>query len=147
MKSILLQLSRADVRCLRAYKSDRAHRSVRQLNRANILLLLHKKKAENDIAEFLDVERTTVWRTKTRYLAKGLRYALEEDPRSGQPVKYTITHQTELTAIACSNAPEGAVRWTLALLKDRMRRAVKGCKSINRESIRLMLKKTGVSLG
>jgi len=147
MKSIPLQLSPKDLRLLQAYKSGRAHRSVRQLNRANILLLLHKKKAENDIAEFLDVERTTIWRTKTRYLAKGLRYALEEDPRSGQPLKYTTTHQTELTAIACSLAPEGAARWTLSLLTRQMQRAVKGCRRINRESVRLMLKKTGVSLG
>lgn len=147
MPSISLKLTPKDIRFLDHFKHDGAHRSVRQLNRANILLLLHKKKAEKDIAEFLGVERTTVWRTKKRYLVKGVRFALEEDPRSGQPKKYTMDHQTELVAIACSKAPEGAEHWTMELLKSAMRNTVKGCKTINRETIRLMLKKTNVSLG
>lgn len=147
MPCIPLKLTSQDIRFLESFKHDGAHRSVRQLNRANILLLLHKKKVENDIAEFLGVERTTIWRTKKRYLLKGVRYALEEDPRSGQPVKYTTKHQTELVAIACSKAPEGAEHWTLELLKSAMRNTVKGCATINRETIRLMLKKTNASPG
>lgn len=147
MQHIPLILSAEDLVYLRQYKHDHARRSVRQLNRANILLLLNKEKTETAIADFLDVERTTVWRTKKRYLDKGLLHALEEDPRPGQPKKYTITHQAELVALACSRAPEGAERWTLSLLTRRIRSAVKGCRRINRESIRLMLKKTGVSLG
>lgn len=142
-----LKLTPKDIRFLDNFKHDGARRSVRQLNRANILLLLHKKKVEKDIAEFLGVERTTVWRTKKRYLAKGVRFALEEDPRSGQPKKYTMDHQTELVALACSTSPEGAGHWTLELLTRAMRNTVKGCKTINRETIRLMLKKTNVSLG
>lgn len=147
MPRVSLKLNSKDIRFLHNFKHDGARRSVRQLNRANILLLLHKKKAENDIAEFLGVERTTVWRTKKRYLTKGVRFALEEDPRSGQPKKYTMNHQTELVAIACSRSPEGAEHWTLELLKRAMRDTVKGCTTINRETIRLMLKKTNVSLG
>lgn len=55
-------------------------------------------------------------------------------------------HEAELIALACSNAPSGKTRWTLELLKEKLKRE-KGFKIINRESIWLMLKKTNVNLG
>jgi len=50
----------------------------------------------------------------------------------------------EIVAMACSQAPEGRSRWTIRLLeKDLNKKGI----MINRESIRLLLKKTNVSLG
>ena len=111
------------------------------------LLLLRSGRRECDIARALGIDRKTIWRAKKRYRTGGLTAALEEKPRSGQPKKYTIRHETELVAHACSTPPEGRKRWTLELLSERMRGCVKGCRTMNRESIRLMLKKTNVSLG
>lgn len=140
-----IKLTRKEIIFLRKYKKTE-HRSLREHNRANILLLLHKGKKESDIADFLDVERTTIWRTKQKYLQEGIKEALEEKERSGQPVKYNDSLKAEVIATACSKSPEGRSRWTLKLLTDTLKKQ-KGLSTINRETIRLILKKTNVSLG
>lgn len=146
MQHLSVSLSRQDILFLKKKKRmERLTKRVR--DRIDILLYAHRGKNVEDIADLLDICPDTVWRIRKRYLDEGAEAALGEKFRPGQPIKYTITHETELTALACSDAPEGTERWTLSLLATRMRRAVKGCRRINRESIRLMLKKTGVSLG
>jgi transposase len=145
MKPIPTTLARKDIARLREW--ERGKKRAREFNRARALLLLHRGQRECDIARALGIDRKTVWRTKKRYHAEGIKAALEEKPRPGQPKKYTIRHETELVAQACSTPPEGRKRWTLVLLSERMRDSVKGCRTMNRESIRLMLKKTKQSLG
>lgn len=145
MKCIEINLKEGEIALLEKRKKERLL-SSRELNRINILLLSHCKKEEKSIADFLNIERTTVWRTKVKYLKKGIKFALSERPRSGQPCKYSQRHETVLVALACSKAPEGRSRWTLRLLTQAMKEQ-EGLKTINRESIRLMLKKTNVSLG
>lgn len=121
-------------------------RSLREINRANILLLLHKGKKAKEIVDFLDVGRNTVSRTKQDFIRGGIKVALEEESRPGQPKKYNQKHEAEIIALACSDAPKERERWTLELLTEAARKK-KGLKTINRESIRLMLKKTNVNLG
>ena len=96
--------------------------------------------------DFLEVERTTVWRTRMRYLQEGVEKSLQEKERSGQPSKYGTKEEAEIIALACSGPPEGRARWTLELLTDKAS-LCKGLESINRETIRLILKKTHVSIG
>ena len=140
-----IKLTLREIKFLQKYKKAEG-RSVREYNRANILLLLHKGKKKSDIADFLDIERTTIWRTKQKYLEAGMQEALEEKERSGQPVKYKDTQKAEVIATACSKSPEGRSRWTLKLLTDTLKKQ-EGLSTINRETIRLILKKTNVSLG
>ncbi len=121
-------------------------KSLREINRANILLLLDKGKKTNDIMDFLDVDRTTIWRTQQKFLQTGINKALAEEIRPGQPIKYTTRHETELVALACSASPSGRQRWTLELLTEALRKQP-GFESINHETVRLMLKKTNVNLG
>lgn len=144
MKRSEISLTPSEIRFLREYKSG--HRSERQYNRVNILLLLHKGKKDAEIEDFLEVERTTIWRIRQRYLEGGVEQALEERPRSGQPTKYGNREKAEVIAVACSSPPEGRARWTLALLTDHLKEK-RGLSTINRESVRLILKKTNVSLG
>ena len=120
--------------------------SVRKYNRINILLLLNKGKKTLEIEDFLDVDRITIWRTKMRYLEQGIENALIEDERSGQPVKYSTDHESELAALACGPCPEGRKRWTIRLLTSTLKSKL-GFETINRESVRLALKKMNVSLG
>lgn len=145
MKRSTVKLSSEELDYLRSFKkSDK--RSQREYDRANILLLLHKGKKDLEIEDFLEVERTTIWRTRKRFLEEGLSGALQEKARSGQPKKYGQNEQAEVIALACSDAPEGRARWTLELLVEALAKKG-GFKTINRESIRLMLKKTNVNLG
>jgi transposase len=95
---MIVKLNAFEVKLLNAYKKD-GYKSIRQINRANILLLLNKGKKLKDIVDFLDVERTTVWRTGKRYLEEGIQKALEELERPGQPTKYTMEHQAGLVAL------------------------------------------------
>ena len=73
------------------------------------------------IADFLGVERTTIWRTRKRYLEEGLESTLQEKERSGQPRKYGPQQEAEVIALACSAAPEGRARWSLELLTEKLR--------------------------
>lgn len=145
MKKPVIQLSKKEIKFLKTYKKAK-HRSEREYNRANILLLLHKGKKDADIEEFLDVDRTTIWRTKQKFLKEGIEKALEEKYRSGQPVKYGDKETAEIIATACSNPPEGRSRWTLELLTDTLKEKNE-LSTLNKESVRLLLKKTNVSLG
>lgn len=145
MNKIEIKLTSKEIKFLRKYKKAEG-RSMREYNRANILLLLHKGRKESDIADFLDTERTTIWRTKQKYLEEGIKEALQERERSGQPVKYHDHQKAEVIATACSKSPEGRSRWTLKLLTDTLKKQT-GLSTINRETIRLILKKTNVSLG
>lgn len=82
MKRKKLQLTDQQVQFLKEFKQKRA-RSLPQINRANILLLLAKGKAADEIACFLDVGRNTVSRTKQQCIREGLEAALGEPPPSG----------------------------------------------------------------
>ncbi len=145
MEKRRVELTLQEMRFLKDFKQEEG-RSLREINRANILLLLHKGKRSKEIEDFLDVGRNTVSRTKQKFLRQGIEAALEEESRPGQPKKYEQKHEAEIIALACSNAPEGRERWTLSLLEEAARKK-KGMKTITRESIRLMLKKTSASLG
>ncbi len=144
MKSAV-KLKKSELSFLELFKT-RSKLSLREYNRLNILLLLHKGKRIVDIEEFLNVDRITIWRTKKKYLEFGVETALAEDARPGQPVKYTADHQTELSAMACGPCPEGRRRWTVRLLTEELKNKP-GFETINRESVRVALKKTNVSLG
>jgi transposase len=77
-------------------------------------------------------------------MESGAEEAIKDEPRPGQPKKFDETDTAEVVAMACTKAPEGRSRWTLRLLEKNLRN--KGI-MINRETIRLLLKKTNVSLG
>jgi len=143
MKGITLK--EADLTYLEAFKRD-GKRSLREFNRVNILLLLHKGKKSADIEEFLNVDRITIWRTKKKYLESGVELALQEDQRPGQPVKYTTDDHEELAGMACGPCPEGRKRWTVRLLTKELKKKPE-LEKISRESVRLALKKMNVNLG
>ena len=146
MRALPMILKPKDRNWLRQLTKKGKRQSIRVVNRARSLLLLHQGKRETAIAEYLGIERKTVWRTKKRYVNEGLEAALSERPRSGQPRKYTERDQAVLVAVACTNAPEGRKRWTVRLLMERMR-SDEGCPTMNRETVRLVLKKTKQNLG
>jgi len=140
-----LHLSNQERDYLREFKNGGGH-SLREFNRATVLLFLDKGRTVGEIADLLEVERTTIWRTRKKYLSFGLEVALKEEARSGQPVKYTTTHETELVALVCGPVPAGRKRWTIRLLVEELNKK-KSFKTITYGSVRKMLKKTNLSLG
>ena len=143
--SMELKLSKKDLKYLEEF-SRKGNRKARSLKRANILLLSNKRKSETAIATILGASRATVYNVKNRYRSGGLATALEEKPRSGQPRKYGEKKTAEIIAIACTFPPEGRKRWTVRLIADTLCQK-RGFETLNRESVRLVLKKAKRALG
>jgi transposase len=140
-----IELTSGDRRWLKSFRSKGQH-SARELTRAHILLALEAQVPTPQIQEVLGVSRMVIWRTQSAYREKGLDYALYDVARPGQPAKYSTDQQAEVVALACSQPPQGAARWTVRLLTIAARHRPK-LEGINRESIRQILKKTSVNLG
>lgn len=140
MRQTELILTKQDRKVVDAFRSKGAH-MAREFNRAHILAALDRKVAEHEIMAVLGVGRTAIWRTRAAYLEGGLALALHDVARPGQPKRYGTDQEAEVTALACSDPPQGAKRWTVALLTQAARRRPP-MRKISRESIRRMLKKT-----
>jgi len=143
MRAIKLKV--VELRFLKNF-ARQGKKSARALKRANILLFLDRKETGESIAEKLDVNLNTVYNIKKKYLEEGLDVALSEKPRSGQPIKYDEKKKAVIIAKACTAAPEGRKRWTVRLLAENIREQ-EDFKTINRETIRLILKKATPSHG
>jgi putative transposase len=92
---------------------------ARKITRARILLLSEQNYTQQRVAETLSVSRVTVWYVCLRYLKGGLDNALNEKARSGRPDVFDGRQKAKITALACSQAPEGRSRWSLRLLADK----------------------------
>jgi transposase len=145
MRQTELRLKKQEREAVQEFRS-KGERMARELNRAHILSALDRKVPERQIMEVLGVGRTVVWRTRAAYLERGLEYALCDAQRPGQPKRYRAPEEAEVSALACSSPPEGAKRWTVALLTQHARRRP-NMRQISRESIRRLLKKTASSRG
>lgn len=115
-------------------------KGARTIARANILRMSHQGKTEEDIASVLGICRATVCNIKRRYREEGLESSLNEKPRPGQPPIYEEKHKADIIALSCTTPPEGRKRWSIILLTEELRKSKK-FKTINRESVRLILKK------
>lgn len=140
MRQTELSLNKQDRRVVDEFRSKGLHRA-REFNRAHILAALDRKVPEPVIMEVLSVGRTAIWRTRAAYLEGGLTFALHDEDRPGKPKRYEADVEAQITALACSRPPPGAQRWTIALLTEAARRNPQ-MKSISRETIRRVLKKT-----
>ncbi len=135
-----IQLSKEERSSLKTLFSG-GNGSNRMQNRARILDLLERNTPVAEIAALLGCSPTTVYNIKHRYQAEGLESALTEKPRSGKPTRIMGEGRARITALACSESPEGHARWTLRLLADK---AVElgFCDSISHNHVRQILKKT-----
>ena len=145
MRQTELRLTKQERKTVDTLRSKGEHRA-REFNRAHILAALDRKVSEREIMEVLGVGRTAIWRTRAAYLEGGLDFALQDMARPGQPKRYGTDQEAEVTALACSDPPPGAKRWTVALLTEAAQRQPQ-MRKISRESIRRMLKKTTLTPG
>lgn len=145
MSKKTFQLTKTEYNYLKRFIKT-GKKSGKELERSYILLALDKGKSQSKIMEFYHVGRTTIWRVMNNYIENGLEHALRDRERSGQPKKYNDKHEAEVVALACSDSPKGRKRWTLRLLSKHLRK-IKGMESVSYETVRLILKKNGASLG
>jgi transposase len=145
MRQTELSLNKRERRLVDEFRSKGLH-MAREFNRAHILAALDSKVPERQIMEILNVGRTAIWRTRSAYLESGLDFALHDEARPGKPRRYEAGAEAQVTALACSDPPSGAQRWTVALLTEAARRHPQ-MKTISRETIRRILKKTSSNPG
>ena len=136
-------LSEADLTTLNQLVS-KGKESVRKLNRARALQFSHQGQHPEQISTLLGISVATVYNLRKRYREQGLQRAISEKARPGQPRKVTQQVEAQITAIACSEAPDGRTRWTVSLINERL---IKLDIHIDDESVRLALKKANSSRG
>lgn len=145
MRQTELHLADEDRELIDAYRAKGLHHA-REVNRAHVLSALDRGVPESQIMAVLGLSRTVIWRTRAAYLKGGADYALHDAARPGKPRQYGADVEAQISALACSEPPAGARRWTLELL-EQAARALPGVGAISRETLRRSLKKTASSRG
>lgn len=114
--------------------------SAKTFKRATALLELDRDKTLGEVAATLQTHYTTIAAWRDHYNTNGLAY-LDDAPRSRRPIEVDGTTRAKITALACSDAPEGHARWSLRLLADK---AVESdlCKHVSHSLVADVLKKT-----
>jgi putative transposase len=87
--------------------------------RATGLLELDRGKTMVAVAETLGVRNVTVAAWRDSYKEQGLK-CLQDAPRSGRPPEIDGKLRAKITALACSEPPEGRGRWSWRLLADKV---------------------------
>lgn len=80
----------------------------------------HQSYKPEQISSLIGISVATVYKLHKRYQQEGLQWAIDEKARPGQPRKVTAQLEAEITAIACSEAPDGSVRWTVGVINERL---------------------------
>src|SRR5438067_2117522 len=142
MKKQHVKLSDADRNYLETFIA-KGTLSARKFKRATGLLELDRGKTLQAVAETLGVDYNTVAAWRDKYKEQSLK-CLAEAPRSGRPIEIDGVQRAKITALACSEAPEGHARWALRLLADK---AVElgYCDSISYTQVGNILKTTNYS--
>jgi putative transposase len=138
-----VSLSKADRAALEAMIS-KGKQSIRVYRRALGLLELDRGKTLSAVAETVDVSIGTVGNWRDKYKEVGLN-CLQDAPRSGRPIEISGEQRAQITALACSQAPEGHSRWDLRLLADKIVE-LEYCEHISHTQVSNILKKTNLSL-
>jgi transposase len=126
--------------------------AARTLMHARILLKADEgvagpRLSDDQIAEAVEVNRSTVERVRMRCVEEGVEAALRPRPsRQLHPRKLDGVQEAHLVALACSPAPKGRNRWSLRLLADKLVE-LEVVDDISYETVRQTLKKTNSSRG
>lgn len=115
----------------------------RVYRRARGLLALDAGASLVEVATDLKVHRVTVRAWRDSYKESGLAL-LQEAPRTGRPTTLGGVQRAKITALACSEAPEGHSQWSLRLLADKVVE-LGYCEEMSHTQVRRVLKKTNSS--
>ena len=114
--------------------------NARVARRASALLQLHQGADLNKIAAVLGVVYQTIADWRDKYFENGLDF-LSDKARTGRPPVFDGDVRAKVTALACSDTPDGRAHWSLRLLADKMIE-LDYCHSISHSQVQKILKKT-----
>ena len=113
--------------------------AAKTYKRALALLELDRGRTFTEVAESVGVVKQTTSTWAKKYKESGLGF-LTDKPRPGRPTVIDGLQRAKITALACSDPPEGYERWSLRLLADKVVE-LKLVESISYGEVRLILKK------
>lgn len=139
MKKQHVKLSNVDREYLKALIS-KGELKAKTYRRALGLLELDRGKTYTAVSKTMRVTNATLSTWAAKYRKIGLQ-VLEDKPRSGRPTEIDGKQRAKVTALACSDPPEGYAKWSLRLLADK---AVElgYCEHISHTEVGQILKKT-----
>lgn len=139
MKKQHVQLSDTDRAYLEALIS-KGELSAKVYRRALGLLELDRGQTYTAVSKILKVTIPTLSGWAAKYQESGLQ-VLQDQPREGRPIEIDGEQRAKITALACSEPPEGYARWSLRLLADKVVE-LEYCEHISHAEVRKILKKT-----
>ena len=92
--------------------------SARKFRRALALLELDRGRTFTAVAETVGATKQSVSTWAKKYRENGLA-CLEDKPIPGRPKIISGEERAKITALACSDAPEGHSQWSLRLLAEK----------------------------
>lgn len=112
---------------------------VQKYKRATALQLLNSGKTLVETMNILQVSYPTLISWRDKYQSEGLTF-LDDKPRSGRPLEIDGLQRAKITALACSESPEGHANWSLRLLADKVIE-LGYCEHISHNHVGIILKK------
>ncbi len=98
--------------------------TVKLNRRVSVLLLLDKGKSYTEVKKELGITYPSIREICNKYEQRNTSMSaieyLSDKARSGRPIIILGTERAKITALACSDAPQGHAKWTLRLLADRV---------------------------
>lgn len=142
MRREKLKLRRGDSVKLGRVVASRTCES-REYRRACGLLAMARGETLPAIAKQLGVHRVTVASWGRAYEKSGLE-CLKDKARPGRPQTIDGIQRAKITALACSEAPEGHSQWSLRMLADKVVE-LGICEELSHTEVAKILKKTSSS--
>jgi putative transposase len=139
MQKSYISLSAADQEALEVLLHQNSLKS-KVMKRVMVLLELHKGKPLAAVQDAMGLSYPTVAKLIDAYEQTGLA-CLNYQKQPGRPPFIDGKQRALITALACSEAPEGHGRWTLRLLADKVVE-LGYCETISHEYVGQILKKT-----
>ncbi len=117
-KFSFIKLQDSEVQELNSLVTKDIH-PAREIKRARMLLLNHQGYNSREITKIIGCSALTFYNTVNNYKNGGLDNAIKDNPRSGRPPVYSGVDRAKITALACTDSPEGYAKWTVRLLADK----------------------------
>ena len=134
-----LSLSESDLLYLLELQKQTNLRS-KVFKRVLVLLELNKGKTIKEVKDLVSLSYPTISSLIERYNSTQLK-CLEDKKQPGRPVKIDGKQRAQITALACSKAPDGRAGWSLRLLAEKIVE-LNYCESISHSWVDTILKKT-----
>jgi putative transposase len=117
MKKQHVQLTSADREHLETL-IRKGQQTAKAYRRALSLMELDRGQTYPAVSKTVQVTIPTLSNWAALYKEKGIQ-VLQDQPRSGRPIQIDGEQRAKITALACSEPPEGYARWSLRLLADK----------------------------